>query len=293
MSFGRLLTAMVTPFDASGQLDRSKIKGLVDHLINTGTEGLVVAGTTGESPTLSHAEKLELFSLVLDAAEGRVPVIAGTGSNDTHASIELTKEAETVGVDGIMLVSPYYSKPSQEGLYRHFEAIATAVHLPVMLYNVPGRTMVNMAADTVVKLAQIDNVTCVKEASGNLDQMAEIIERTPDDFILYSGDDGLTLPALAIGGHGVVSVAAHVVGNQMTALIEKFLDGQLSEAAQIHRSLLPLVRALFANPSPVPVKTLLNQIGVEVGGVRLPMVPLDDEASLQLKRVYERLVGAE
>lgn len=293
MSFGRLLTAMVTPFDGSGQLDRSKIKGLVDHLINTGTEGLVVAGTTGESPTLSHAEKLELFSLVLDAAEGRVPVIAGTGSNDTQASIELTKEAETVGVDGIMLVSPYYSKPSQEGLYRHFEAIATAVHLPVMLYNVPGRTMVNMAADTVVKLAQIDNVTCVKEASGNLDQMAEIIERTPDDFILYSGDDGLTLPALAIGGHGVVSVAAHVVGNQMTALIEKFLDGQLSEAAQIHRSLLPLARALFANPSPVPVKTLLNQIGVEVGGVRLPMVPLDDEASLQLKRVYERLVGAE
>jgi 4-hydroxy-tetrahydrodipicolinate synthase len=192
-----------------------------------------------------------------------------------------------------MLVSPYYSKPSQEGLYRHFEAIATAVHLPVMLYNVPGRTMVNMAADTVVKLAQIDNVTCVKEASGNLDQMAEIIERTPDDFILYSGDDGLTLPALAIGGHGVVSVAAHVVGNQMTALIEKFLDGQLSEAAQIHRSLLPLARALFANPSPVPVKTLLNQIGVEVGGVRLPMVPLDEEASLQLKRVYERLVGAE
>ncbi|HET6872144.1 MAG TPA: 4-hydroxy-tetrahydrodipicolinate synthase [Sporolactobacillaceae bacterium] len=293
MSFGRLLTAMVTPFDATGQLDRSKIKGLVDHLINTGTEGLVVAGTTGESPTLSHAEKLELFSLVLDAAEGRVPVIAGTGSNDTQASIELTKEAETVGVDGIMLVSPYYSKPSQEGLYRHFEAIATAVHLPVMLYNVPGRTMVNMAADTVVKLAQIDNVTCVKEASGNLDQMAEIIERTPDDFILYSGDDGLTLPALAIGGHGVVSVAAHVVGNQMTALIKKFLDGQLSEAAQIHRSLLPLARALFANPSPVPVKTLLNQIGVEVGGVRLPMVPLDDEASLQLKRVYERLVGAE
>jgi 4-hydroxy-tetrahydrodipicolinate synthase len=293
VSFGRLLTAMVTPFDAYGQLDRSKIKGLVDHLINTGSEGLVVAGTTGESPTLTHAEKLELFSRVLDAAEGRVPVIAGTGSNNTQESIELTKEAETVGVDGIMLVAPYYSKPNQEGLYRHFETIATAVHLPVMVYNIPGRSVVNMSADTIVKLSQIDNIICVKEASGDLDQMAEIIERTSDDFILYAGDDGLTLPTLAIGGHGVVSVASHVVGNQMTDLIEKFLEGHLSDAARIHRGLLPLMRALFANPSPVPVKTLINYLGVEVGGVRLPMVPLDDEAALQLQRVYDRAIGGE
>jgi 4-hydroxy-tetrahydrodipicolinate synthase len=293
VSFGRLLTAMVTPFDAAGHLDRSKIKGLVDHLINTGSEGLVVAGTTGETPTLTHAEKLELFSRVLDAAEGRVPVIAGTGSNNTQASIDLTKEAETIGVDGIMLVAPYYSKPNQEGLFRHFEAIAAAVHLPVMLYNIPGRSVVNMSADTIVRLSKIDNITCVKEASGNLDQMAEIIERTSDDFILYSGDDGLTLPTLAIGGHGVVSVAAHVAGNQMTALIENFLGGHLSEAAQVHRQLVPLIRALFANPSPVPVKALLNRIGVEVGGVRLPMVPLDNEAALQLQRVYDRVIGGE
>lgn len=290
MTFGRLLTAMVTPFDEAGQLDVGKIKGLVDHLINTGSEGLVVAGTTGESPTLSHDEKIELFSRVLDAAEGRVPVIAGTGSNYTQSSIELTKEVETLGVDGIMLVAPYYSKPSQEGLYRHFEAVATSVHLPVMVYNIPGRTGVNILPDTIARLAQIDNITCVKEASGNLDQMAEIIEKTPDDFILYTGDDGFTLPTLAIGGYGVVSVAGHVIGLELASLIRAFLDGRLTDAANEHRRLLPLMRELFANPSPVPVKTLLNTIGISVGGVRLPMVPLDDEARVDLQRVYDKVV---
>ncbi|WEG11569.1 4-hydroxy-tetrahydrodipicolinate synthase [Pullulanibacillus sp. KACC 23026] len=290
MTFGRMLTAMVTPFDQEGHLDVTKIKGLVDHLINTGTEGLVVAGTTGESPTLSHEEKIELFKRVIDAAEGRVPVIAGTGSNNTNASINLTKEAETLGVDGIMLVAPYYSKPNQEGLYRHFEAIATSVHLPVMIYNIPGRSAVNISTDTIVRLAQIDNITCVKEASGDLDQMAQIIEKAPDDFILYTGDDGLTLPTLAIGGYGVVSVASHVIGRELSGLIQAFQEGRLSEAAAEHRRLLPLMRQLFVEPSPVPIKTLLNGLDIKVGGVRLPLVPLTDEARVDLQRVYDKVV---
>lgn len=290
MTFGRLLTAMVTPFDEAGQLDTGKIKGLVDHLINTGSEGLVVSGTTGESPTLSHKEKIELFSRVIDAAEGRVPVIAGTGSNNTQASIELTKEAETLGVDGIMLVAPYYSKPSQLGLYRHFEEVAHSVHLPIMIYNIPGRSAVNIDSETIVELSQIDNIMCVKEASGDLDQMADIIEKTGDDFTLYTGDDGLTIPTLAIGGYGVVSVASHVLGLEMVSLIRAFLDGRLTDSANEHRRLLPLMRQLFVEPNPVPVKTLLNHIGIEVGGVRLPMVPLNDEACLDLQRVYNKVV---
>ncbi len=290
MTFGRLLTAMVTPFDEAGALDVSKIQGLVDHLISNGTEGLVVAGTTGESPTLSHDEKITLFSHVLDAVQGRVPVIAGTGSNNTQATIELTKEVETLGVDGIMLVAPFYSKPSQEGLYRHFEAVAKSVHLPVMVYNIPGRSACNICADTVVRLSKIDNIVCIKEASGDLDQMAEIVARTPEDFILYTGDDGLTLPTLAIGGYGVVSVASHVIGNEIASLVRAFLDGRIHDAANEHRRLLPLMRQLFAEPNPVPVKTLLNLFGIEVGSVRLPMVPLEDEQRLELQRIYQRTI---
>ena len=286
MVFGRLLTAMVTPFDENGAIDRDRLVKLVDHLINTGTEGLVVAGTTGESPTLGHDEKLQLFADVLEASKGRVPVIAGTGSNDTAASVELTKEAEKIGVDGVMLVAPYYNKPNQEGMYQHFKAIATSVHLPVMLYNIPGRAGVNLSADTVVRLAEIENIVCVKEASGNLDQMADIIERTPDDFAVYSGDDGLTLPVLAIGGHGVVSVASHVVGKDMQEMIQRFLEGDIERAAEMHRRLLPLMRQLFAAPSPVPTKALLNKMGVEVGGVRPPLVELTEAELRELDRIF-------
>jgi 4-hydroxy-tetrahydrodipicolinate synthase len=286
MVFGRLLTAMVTPFDENGAIDRDRLVKLVDHLINTGTEGLVVAGTTGESPTLGHDEKLQLFADVLEASKGRVPVIAGTGSNDTAASVELTKEAEKIGVDGVMLVVPYYNKPNQEGMYQHFKTIATSVHLPVMLYNIPGRAGVNLSADTVVRLAEIENIVCVKEASGNLDQMADIIERTPDDFAVYSGDDGLTLPVLAIGGYGVVSVASHVVGKDMQEMIQRFLEGDIERAAEMHRRLLPLMRQLFAAPSPVPTKALLNKLGVEVGGVRPPLVELTEAELRELERIF-------
>jgi 4-hydroxy-tetrahydrodipicolinate synthase len=275
--FGRLVTAMVTPFDEQLQIDYGKTERLIDHLVETGTEAIVVSGTTGESPTLSKTEKLDLFKHVVAYAKGRCQVIAGTGSNDTAASIEFTRAVEETGVDAVMLVAPYYSRPSQEGLYRHFKAIAEATKLPVMLYNVPGRTGVNMTADTTVRLAQLPNVVCIKEASGNLSQMAQIIERAPEGFELYSGDDSLTLPVLSIGGVGIVSVASHVVGREMTEMMSAFFSGNLAQAAALHRKLMPVFEGLFAYPSPGPVKAALEKIGVPVGGVRLPLVELNEQ----------------
>ncbi|MFC4617397.1 4-hydroxy-tetrahydrodipicolinate synthase [Camelliibacillus cellulosilyticus] len=288
MAFGRLLTAMVTPFNENGEVDKEKTTILVNHLIDHGTEGLVVAGTTGESPTLTHDEKLALFAHVIEVSRGRVPIIAGTGSNNTAETVSLTKEAEALGADGVMIVAPYYSKPNQEGLYQHFKTVAEAVNVPVMVYNVPGRTAVNITPDTIVKLSRIDNIKCVKEASGNLDQMADIIEQTPDDFVLYSGDDGLTLPVLAIGGHGVVSVASHVIGDEMQQMIHAFNDRRLEAAASLHRRYLPLMRAIFSAPSPVPIKALLKWQGIDVGGVRLPMVPLSEAERIALENIYQQ-----
>lgn len=287
MDFGQLLTAMVTPFNEHGEIDYPATGNLIEHLIDNGTDALVVAGTTGESPTLSTEEKIELFTYVVKEVKGRIPVIAGTGSNDTKASIELTKEAESLGVDGIMLVAPYYNRPSQAGLYEHFKVIAEATTLPVMLYNIPGRTSVNIDVDTIVELSKIDNITSVKEASADLDAMAAIIERTGDDFVLYSGDDSLTLPVLAIGGKGTVSVSAHVVGNEMKAMINAFTTGSLQEASSLHRKLLPSFKALFSAPSPTPLKAVLNLIGVPVGEVRLPLVPLTDTQLQHVKSMIQ------
>ncbi|TCP30279.1 dihydrodipicolinate synthase [Scopulibacillus darangshiensis] len=287
MNDGRLLTAMVTPFNDKGEVCFERTTAIVEHLIENKTEGLVVAGTTGESPTLSNAEKLKLFEQVVKITDGRVPVIAGTGSNNTKSTIEFSKETEALGVDGIMIVAPYYSKPNQSGLYQHFKTIAENIKLPIMIYNIPGRSSVNITPDTIIELSKIDNITSVKEASGSLDQMAEIIAQTADDFVLYSGDDGLTLPALSIGGQGVVSVASHLVGGHMSKMIEAFLAGDHRGAAKDHLTMLPLMRAIFAAPSPVPVKTLLNQNGVEAGGVRLPMLPLNEDEHASLNKVYE------
>ncbi|SDG72793.1 4-hydroxy-tetrahydrodipicolinate synthase [Planococcus glaciei] len=284
MNFGQIITAMVTPFDANGEIDFPATKNLVEHLIANGSDGLVVAGTTGESPTLSTEEKVQLFKFVVETAKGRIPIIAGTGSNNTRASISLTKQAEDVGVDAIMLVTPYYNKPSQEGMFQHFQAIAASTRLPIMLYNIPGRSVVNLSVDTVVRLSQIDNIVSIKEASGNLDAAAEIIERTDDSFTLYSGDDSLTLPILSIGGNGIVSVAAHIIGNEMKDMITNFRNGNNAAAAAAHRKLLPVMNALFAAPNPVPVKTALNLSGVEVGGVRLPMIPLNEQETLTLRQ---------
>jgi 4-hydroxy-tetrahydrodipicolinate synthase len=285
MNFGQVLTAMVTPFDQHGEVDFNAARTLVNYLIDNGSDGLVVSGTTGESPTLTTEEKVELFKLTVETAAGRVPVIAGTGSNNTRASISLTKLAEEAGVDGIMLVAPYYNKPSQEGMFQHFKAIAETTSLPVMLYNIPGRSVVNMSVETVVRLSEISNIVAIKEASGNLDAMAEIISHTPEDFTLYSGDDGLTLPVLAIGGAGVVSVASHIIGNEMQEMINQFKNGRVQEAAVSHRRLLPIMKALFAAPNPTPVKAALNMQGVQVGDVRLPMVALNDDEKSALQKV--------
>ncbi|RTQ95101.1 4-hydroxy-tetrahydrodipicolinate synthase [Lysinibacillus telephonicus] len=277
MNFGKILTAMVTPFDQNGEIDFPATKNLINYLIANGTDGLVISGTTGESPTLTEEEKVELFKFAVDVVDGRVPVIAGTGSYNTKASIELTKHAENAGVDGVMLVAPYYNKPSQEGLYQHFKAIAEETSLPIILYNVPGRSAVSLSVDTVVRLSEIKNIVAIKEASGNLDAMAEMIEKTPDDFSLYSGDDGLTIPVLSIGGAGVISVASHIIGNEMQEMIKKFQIGNVQEAARDHRRLLPVMKILFATPNPTSVKAALNLNGIPVGGVRLPMIPLEEE----------------
>lgn len=275
--FGRVSTAMVTPFDNKGHIDFPKTTQLINHLIENGTDSLVVAGTTGESPTLTKEEKLALFKHAVKAADKRVPVIAGTGSNNTYESIELTKKAEQIGVDAIMIVAPYYNKPNQEGLYRHFKAIAESTSLPIMVYNIPGRSSVNILPETIIRLSEISNIAAVKEASGDLNAMAKIIANTDDDFMLYSGDDGLTLPCMAIGGTGIVSVASHVIGNEMQEMITAYLNGENEKAAKIHQKILPIMEGLFAAPSPVPVKTALQLKGLDVGSVRLPMVPLTEQ----------------
>jgi 4-hydroxy-tetrahydrodipicolinate synthase len=287
MNFGQVLTAMITPFDHNGEVDFNATKTLVNYLIANGSDGLVVAGTTGESPTLTTEEKVDLFKFVVKVVDGRVPVIAGTGSNNTKASISLTRLAEKTGVDGIMLVTPYYNKPSQEGMYQHFKVIAQSTSLPVMLYNIPGRSVVNMSVDTIVRLSKINNIVSIKEASGDLDAMAEIISKTPSDFTLYSGDDGLTLPVLAIGGTGVVSVASHIIGNEMQEMVNNFKNGDVQGAASIHRNLLPTMKALFAAPNPTPVKAALNMNGINVGEVRLPLLPLNNEEKSELQKVLQ------
>jgi 4-hydroxy-tetrahydrodipicolinate synthase len=280
---GRLLTAMVTPFDARGVVDYQQAKKLALSLLDSGSDGVVVSGTSGESPTLSREEKLRLFAEIKSAVADRGAVVAGTGSYNTKESQELTKEAERIGVDACLLVVPYYNKPSQQGLGEHFEVIAKSTTLPCILYNVPSRTVTNLDADTVIKLSQIDNVLGVKEASGDLRQIAEIIQGTREDFLVYSGNDSDTFPILALGGYGVISVASHLVGIQIKDMMEKFLDGNAQESARIHRDLLPLVNALLIVSNPVPVKWALNYSGFPVGKPRLPLVEPDAKSADLIK----------
>ncbi|MEQ6377084.1 4-hydroxy-tetrahydrodipicolinate synthase [Bacillaceae bacterium S4-13-58] len=289
MDFGNVLTAMVTPFDSNGEVDWKATRGLIHYLLSNGTDGLVIAGTTGESPTLSHDEKLQLFQFVVSEVNGRVPVIAGTGSNNTRESVILTKEAEQIGVDAVMLVTPYYNKPSQEGLYQHFRKIAESTSLPVMLYNIPGRSVVNMLPDTIIRLSEIKNIVSAKEASGELDNIAHIISNTPDQFSVYSGEDSQALPTLSIGGAGIISVSSHVIGPEMQEMIRLFKKGEVKKAAEYHRYLLPVMKAIFSAPSPTPVKEALNHIGIPVGSVRLPLVPLTETERSSLFRVVDQL----
>jgi len=276
---GRLLTAMVTPFNVQGEVNYQQARRLALALLDAGSDGVVVSGTTGECATLSWEEKLRLFAETKSALGKRGTVVAGTGSYNTKESQELTKEAEKIGVDACLLVVPYYNRPTQQGLFEHFKAIAQSTNLPCILYNVPSRTVTNLAADTVIKLSQIDNIVGVKEASTNLGQIAEIIQRTKEDFLVYSGNDSDAFLILALGGYGVISVASHLVGIQIRDMLQKFLDGRPQEAAKIHLHLLPLVNALFIVSNPIPVKWALNYVGFSVGKPRLPLTELDKKSA--------------
>jgi 4-hydroxy-tetrahydrodipicolinate synthase len=284
---GRLITAMVTPFDEKGEVDYEQAKKLASALLDSGSDGVVVAGTTGESPALLRVEEYRLFREIKAAVGGRGVVIAGTGSNSTAEALEATKEAERIGVDACLLVVPYYNKPTQEGLYQHFKKVAEGTSLPCILYNVPSRTVVNMSADTVIRLSQIDNIIGVKEASGNLEQIAKIINDTRDDFIVWSGNDSDTFPIMAIGGYGIISVASHLVGRQIKQMIDGFLSGDIDEAAALHRRLLPLVDALFIVSNPIPVKYAVNQVGFRVGKPRLPLTEPDEKTAAIIKEALK------
>lgn len=287
--FGRVLTAMVTPFHADGSVNYEGAAELARHLIENGSDGLVVAGSTGEAATMTADEKLKLFKVVLDAVGDRATVIAGTGSNDTMASVAFTQAAEKVGVHGALVVGPYYNKPTQEGFYQHFKTIAEATSLPIMLYNVPGRTASNIAPETVARLAEIPNIVAIKEASGNVEQATEIIRVTPADFKVYSGDDSLTLPLLAVGGVGIVSVAGHVVGNQIQAMIQAFLAGDIKKAQEINLSILPVFKSMFIVTNPIPVKTSVGLMGLPAGPLRLPLTAADDAVVAKLKAMLATL----
>ncbi len=276
--FGRLLTAMVTPFNAKGEVDYVQAKKLAQALFDSGSDGLVVSGTTGESPTLTREEKLKLFAEVKSAVGNRGAIIAGTGNYNTAESIELTKEAEKIGVDGCLMVVPYYNRPTQDGLYEHFKAIAGATSLPCIPYNVPSRTVTSLSAETCIKLSQIDNIIGVKEASANLEQIAKIIQEAKKGFLVYSGNDSDTFPILCLGGYGVISVISHLVGIQVKQMMDDYVQGKIEKAAAVHRNLLPLVNAMFVVANPIPVKYALNYVGFNVGKTRLPLTEPDEKS---------------
>lgn len=277
MSAPRLMTAMITPYDENLEVNYPKTAELAKYLADNGSEGIVVSGTTGESPVLTKEEKMSLLKVVKDAVGDRVKVWIGTGSNNTKQSIEMSREAEKLGADGVMLVCPYYNKPTQEGLYQHFKAIAESVSLPVMLYNVPGRTASNLLPETAAKLADIKNVVAIKEASGDLDQVSKLIRLLPDKVLVYSGDDSLTLPIMSLGGYGVISIASHLAGNDIKDMIYAFVSGDVKKASKMHLDLFPLFKGLFVTTNPIPVKEALNLKGFNVGGFRLPLTGIGEQ----------------
>jgi len=289
--FGRVMTAMITPFDKNGEINFKEVKRIALKLVNEGTDTIVVTGTTGESPTLSHEEDLLLYATVLEAVGDKAKVIAGTGSNCTKTTIKYTKMAEAIGVHGAMIVVPYYNKPSQDGMYQHFIQIAEHTDLPLMIYNIPGRTGVNMLPETVIRITErCSNYIAIKEAAGSLEQVAQILKLNKrKDFFLYSGDDALTLDVLKLGGAGVVSVASHLVGDDIKKMIQLYSDGNESAADNINEKLMPLFKVLFITSNPSPVKDALNMIGFQTGIPRLPIVAVNEEESAQVKEVLKEL----
>ncbi|HZS23668.1 MAG TPA: 4-hydroxy-tetrahydrodipicolinate synthase [Gaiellaceae bacterium] len=283
---GEVLTAIVTPFSADGSVDLDRFRELATHLVDTGSDGLVVAGTTGESPTLSDEEKLELFAAAVDAVGGRATVIAGTGTYDTRHSAELTERADALGVDGFLVVTPYYSKPPQRAIVRHFEEIASRTDRPIVAYNIPARVVVNIEPQTIARLAEIDNVTAVKQAYGDIDEARFIAEETPLD--LYSGDDPVTLSFLEVGGVGVVSVIAHLWGTQIREMIRLFRAGDRDGAQRLHEELEPAYELLRVQTNPIAIKGALNLCGHEVGGFRLPMIEPSEHELDAIRSCLER-----
>ncbi len=284
---GRLLTAMVTPFDDKGAVDFEQAKKLAHALLDSGSDGIVLSGTTGESPTLTTDEKMRLFSEVKQSIGDKGVVIAGTGTYSTAESIKLSQEAEKHGVDGLLLVVPYYNKPPQEGMYRHFKAIAGKTNLPCIVYNIMGRTGVNMTDETTIRLSQIDNIVGTKEASGDMNQIARIIEGAGPDFKVWSGDDNQTFLIMSMGGYGVVSVVSHLVGNQIKHMMGLLLEGDIEGAATEHRRLLPIFLGMFTESNPIPVKYAVNRVGIKVGDPRLPMIPPSDKAAAQIEKLLD------
>ncbi|POR05177.1 4-hydroxy-tetrahydrodipicolinate synthase [Alkalispirochaeta sphaeroplastigenens] len=275
--FKGVYTALITPFTTDGAIDEPALRRIVNAQIDAGVAGLVPVGTTGESPTVTHQENIRVISIVIDEARGRVPVIAGTGSNSTAEAIDMTREAKKIGATATLQVAPYYNKPSQEGFYRHFTTIADTVDLPIMVYNIPGRTGKNIETDTLVRMAAHPNIVALKEASGSISQMMDVIARLPEDFSVLSGDDNLAFVLTSLGGQGVVSVASNLIPSRMVKLVDQTLQGEWAHARDDHYRLLPFFRALFLDTNPVPIKYMMHRAGFCENSYRLPMVPLSEE----------------
>lgn len=287
--FGRLLTAMVTPFNADGSVNYEKAADLAEWLINNGSDGLVVAGSTGEAATMSAEEKLELFRVVVNRINKRVPVIAGTGSNNTADSVKMTKMAEAMGVDGALIVGPYYNKPTQEGFYQHFAAVAQSTGLPIIVYNVPGRTASNISPAIVARLAaDFENIVAIKEAAGNVAQVAELYSVLPEEFTIYSGDDGLILPFMSVGATGLISVLSNIGGGILQDVMQAYEDGRVREAAKLNARMVPLANAMFIETNPIPVKAAVTRVtGIDAGQPRLPLTPMEPANKAKMVAVLQ------
>ena len=289
--FGRFLTAMITPFDQNKDLDLKRAQELAVRLVDKGNEGLIVCGTTGESPTIFYPQKIDLFKAVIEAVGDRVPLIANVGDNCTADSVEFATEVAKLGVDGIMAVIPYYNKPPQEGLYRHFRSIAEAVDIPLILYNIPSRCVINMEAETTLRLAHdVENIVAVKEASGKFDQIKKIVDEAPEGFVVYSGDDDATLALMELGGYGVISTIGNVAPERMKEIVTAMAEGDHTRALRAHLALQPLMKELFITANPIMVKEAMRIIGFDCGGLRLPLIEATPEQAVELEDVM-RAVG--
>jgi 4-hydroxy-tetrahydrodipicolinate synthase len=288
--FGAVVTAMVTPFHEDHSLDLDRAQALAGDLLDKGSDALVIAGSTGESPTLSHREKVELFKAVIEVTRGRGKVLCGTGTYNTAETVELSREAEEAGADGLLLVTPYYNKPPQRGLLEHFSVVARAVSIPLIAYNIPGRTGIRIEHDTLLEMAEVPNIVGVKDSTGDFQSISRLISEAPPDFEVYSGDDWATFGYVCLGAVGVVSVASHLVGGRIRQMIDLILTGDIPAARKIHEELTPLFNALFITSNPIPVKTALDLVGRPVGPPRLPLVPATSE---ERARIHKALADAD